>query len=150
VAPSDIPEVVQELAVGRERSGRTATEVIARVFLPYPGDDDAAIDTVREIIANYTTAPVYRALMERIGFSKQVKASLAARAQRDRVGARRAIDDEMVQALAIVGSPAEQRNRLAEYVAGGADVAMLTFFHRPLPEDERVALTLEAIELFRP
>jgi probable F420-dependent oxidoreductase len=150
VAPADITWVVSELAAGRSGSDRPRAEVIARVFLPYPGEDEAAIDTVREVIANYATTPVYRALLQRIGFSRQVRASLQARADKDRSGARRAIDDEMISALAILGPPEAQRSRLAQYVAAGADLPMLTFFHRPLPEQERLALTIEATELFRP
>lgn len=150
LTPTDLEWMRAEIAAGMSGSGRDRCEVVVRLFLPYPGDDEAAIDVVRDIIAEYATVPVYRALLERIGFDRQVRETLAARADRDRIGTRRAIDDEAVGALAIVGSEAEQRARVEEYVQAGADVPMLTFFHRPLPDDERRMLTREAVGRFAP
>jgi probable F420-dependent oxidoreductase len=150
LTPSDLDWMLAEVDAGAMRSGRTRGEAVVRLFVPFPGDDDAAIDAVRDVVADYATVPVYRALLERIGFGRQVHQTLAARDARDRVGTRQAIDDETIAALAVIGTEAEQRARLAEYAAHGADVPVLTFFHGQLADDERRALTCEAVRRFAP
>ena len=151
IAPSDLEWMRAAVRDGTSRSADPADrETVVRLLVPYPGDDDAAVDAVRGIIAGYATAPVYRSLLERIGFSKQVRASLDARASGDRVAARAAIDDAAVAALAVVGTPDQQRARIEEYVRAGADVPVLTFFHATDDADERRSLTVEAATRFAP
>lgn len=143
--------MLEEVKVGAERADRpTGRQAVVRLFVPYPGDDEQAIDGLRDMIAAYAAAPVYGSLLRRMGFSAQVDASLMARAARDRRAARRAIDDGMVASLTILGTPEEQRSRVEAYVAAGADVPVLAFFHRPLPLADRVELTTEAIERLAP
>jgi len=47
-------------------------------------------------------------------------------------------------------APGSRRSPVVPLRAAAADLPMLTFFHRPLPEEQRLALTIEAMELFRP
>jgi 5,10-methylenetetrahydromethanopterin reductase len=147
----DLEWMLAEVHAGMDKAPEPKqVRTVLKVLVPYPGDDDRAIDAMRDLVAYCATAPVYRNLLERVGFSRQVKASLECRAAGDRVGTRGAIDDKTVEALAIVGSVDQQRLQIAQYVDAGADVPVLTFFHGTKEPEEMRALTREAAHALAP
>jgi alkanesulfonate monooxygenase SsuD/methylene tetrahydromethanopterin reductase-like flavin-dependent oxidoreductase (luciferase family) len=91
-----------------------------------------------------TMGPLYRQAMARLGFAKEVEAVLAANTGGVK-GQVPASADRLLEEVAVWGTPAEVRERVARWHAAGADLVCLLL--RPnLSADER-RLTLEA---FRP
>ncbi len=95
-----------------------------------PYDDPAAADharaVARRLLAGYLTVPAYAAAAEWHGRGDaldEMRGKWAAGRRREAVAA---IPDAVVDALVIHGPPAYCRERIAEYVAAGVDVPLLS------------------------
>jgi alkanesulfonate monooxygenase SsuD/methylene tetrahydromethanopterin reductase-like flavin-dependent oxidoreductase (luciferase family) len=91
-----------------------------------------------------TMGPLYRESLVRQGFGPAVEAVLAANAPKF-TGAVPAKGDVLLDQLAVFGTPAEARERMALWHAAGADLPLV--FLRPHLAPDEIAFTLEA---FRP
>lgn len=120
LAPTDVPTVAKELAVGGPNK-----ELAARIFVAPTEDVDMARAVGRFALAAYLTVPVYRAFHEWLGRTELMAGMQAAWAAGDRKGALEAIPDELVDALVVHGSPAACRERIQEYVANGITTPVL-------------------------
>jgi len=109
------------IAEGLERAGRPR-ERFAVGLLRFCGiDDDRAVayDHARRNIAFYFRIPYFRALLEPYGFGAELDAGEAALARGDAEAQAAAVSDEMVDALALAGTPDEvvaKLRRVQEHV----------------------------------
>jgi 5,10-methylenetetrahydromethanopterin reductase len=103
---------------------------IAPMVLTAVADDrETGRAAAREHIAFYMGAmgPHYRGFVARFGFEREVEAIRVAWAARQHADARAAVTDEMVDEIAVAGTPDECRAKLAAVRAAGADLPILFF-----------------------
>ena len=92
-------------------------------------DVASARSALRDYLTFYMASPAYRKALSWHGFANEIADIEACFESRDRAGVMRAITDELIDSMTLVGSPTEVRDRIEEYFAAGIDeisVAPLT------------------------
>lgn len=84
-------------------------------------DRHRGMEAGRDLVAFYGSAPAYAALFASIGYESESKAMTAAWRAKDRDGVKRAIDEDMVNALTVLGSIQDLKKRVEEYHDAGVD-----------------------------
>jgi probable F420-dependent oxidoreductase len=114
--PEYVSEVVRPaLARGAERAGRAQPPPIAGYVTCSVGDDrGAARAAAAAIVAFNSTVKTYRATHAASGFEREAEAIRAAWQAGDFAGMSAAVSDEMLDAIALAGTPEEVRARFAE------------------------------------
>ena len=125
--PKYVREVVRPaLARGAERAGRHAPPPIAGyVTCSVGAERDAARRDAAAIIAFNSTVKTYRATHQVSGFEREADAIRAAWAGADFAGMAAAVSDEMIDAIALAGTPHEVRETFAERWDGVYDRTLL-------------------------
>lgn len=92
-------------------------------------DADEAREAARRHLAFYLGAmgPHYRSFVARNGFEGEVLAVQEAWVRKDHDAARSAINDTMLDEIAVAGTPAECREKIAHLHASGVDLPILFF-----------------------
>jgi len=108
-------------------------------------DRDRYADLARKDLLNYAVVPAYAGQFGRAGFAEEVRQFQDRWAARDREGALRAISDEWVDAIQVMGDERHVRDAVQEYADRGVDVPIV--FALPWGEDRRATLgtTLRAL-----
>jgi F420-dependent oxidoreductase-like protein len=113
-------------AAGRERHELTVAPVI-NVYVV--GDDgrEEAYRRARQSIAFFVgrMGHVYSETLRRMGFEREVASICGARDRHDLERATAAVSDRMLEAVSVVGSPEECRDKLEEWRAAGADLPII-------------------------
>lgn len=115
-------KAVEHVAVGARRAGRRPEEIDMTSLLPcsVAADRRTALDAMRPGVAFAAGFyPRYNRLVAESGFPEAAQAIRAAWLQGDRTGAARAVPDELIAAISIVGTPAECRDRIEAYRHSG-------------------------------
>ena len=129
------------LARGAERTGREQPPPVAGYVTCVVNDDgDAARAAARGVVAFNSTVSTYRPVLTHHGFDAQADQIRAAWEQRDWAGMAAAVTDEMVEAIAIAGTPEEVRSQYRERRAGLFERALLW---TPLGGVDAVRATIE-------
>lgn len=118
---------------GAAKAGRDAAgdEVVCRFMVCVTDDVPAARDAMRAAFGAYAATPVYNKFFQWCGFEEQAHKISAAFAERDRDGVYRAMDDDMVDRIAILGSAESCREQVAAFVEAGVTTPVLN----PLARD---------------
>lgn len=126
-----LQESVARIRADALRAGRTADAVcIAPMVLTAVSDNaDEARDAARRHIGFYLGAmgPHYRAFVARFGFAAEVQQIHAAWTQGEKRAAFAAVTDLMLDEIAVAGTPAECRDKLARLRRMGVDLPVLFF-----------------------
>ena len=109
-------------AAGRDGSG---DEVVCRFQVAVTDDREKARGLVRMAFGGYLAAPVYNNFLAWCGFEAEAKQIRAAFLARDRAAVAGAIHDELIDRIAIIGTPDECREQLAGFVAAGVTTPVL-------------------------
>jgi probable F420-dependent oxidoreductase len=114
--PEYVREVVRPaLARGAERAGRTEPPPIAGYLTCSVGEDRAeARAAAAAVIAFNSTVKSYRATHAVSGFGREANSIRAAWSKGDFAGMVAEVSDELIDALALAGTPEEARTRFAE------------------------------------
>jgi alkanesulfonate monooxygenase SsuD/methylene tetrahydromethanopterin reductase-like flavin-dependent oxidoreductase (luciferase family) len=125
--PEYVREVVRPaLARGARRAGREAPPPIAGYLTCCVGDDrEAARRDAAAIIAFNSTVKTYRATHQVSGFEREAEAIRAAWSKGDIAGMAAAVSEEMIDAIALAGTPDEVRKRFAERWEGVYEQTLL-------------------------
>jgi probable F420-dependent oxidoreductase len=125
--PEYVREVVRPaLARGAARAGREAAPPIAGYVTCSIGDDrDAARRDAAAIIAFNSTVKTYRATHRTSGFEREAEAIRLAWSRGDFAAMAAAVTDDMVDAIALAGTPDDARRRFAERWDGVYERALL-------------------------
>jgi probable F420-dependent oxidoreductase len=113
-----IEEVVRPaVAQGLDRAGRDATtfDLAGYVIASIAHDPAVAREEARRQIAFYATAITYQAIMELHGWGAQWQAIRDAFRKFDVAAMSAAVTDDMVDAIAVTGTPDDCRAQLARY-----------------------------------
>ena len=117
---SGLPQVV----AGFE-GARDGFELLCRFFC-LPGEREQVEPIARFMFSSYITVPVYEAFYRWLGHGDAIDPMVAAWKQGDRQAAAAAAPWELIEDMFIFGEPEAMKERLAEFVAGGITLPILT------------------------
>ncbi|MBI4233719.1 MAG: LLM class flavin-dependent oxidoreductase [Chloroflexi bacterium] len=120
---------VENIAVGVKRAGRSLKDVdiVKSLTCIIAQDRRQARETIREGVASYIGFfPRYRRLMAESGFPEEVEAVRVAWAEGDKARAARLVPDGLLDAVTVVGTPQECRERIQEYLKTGINLAIIS------------------------
>jgi alkanesulfonate monooxygenase SsuD/methylene tetrahydromethanopterin reductase-like flavin-dependent oxidoreductase (luciferase family) len=119
-----LPQVLGAVRAGAEAAGRDPAEleVVARLHVVMMDDVAAARGFVRNVFGAYTATPGYNRYFRWIGFEEEAKEVAERFAARDREGVAKAVTDDFVDAIALVGDAQTLRKRVRAYAEQGIDV----------------------------
>jgi alkanesulfonate monooxygenase SsuD/methylene tetrahydromethanopterin reductase-like flavin-dependent oxidoreductase (luciferase family) len=112
----------EHVAIGARRAGRRPEDVEIASLLPCQVADDGpeARERLRPGLAFYIGFfPRYNRLLAEAGFADAVARVKTAWDRGDREGAARLVPDALIDAVAVAGTPAECRQKIARYRASG-------------------------------
>lgn len=122
-----------------------SVEIVARLFTCPTDDLGRTRDAFRRHVTAYFNVPVYRKYQEWLGRGTLLREMHERWDAGDRRGALAAVSDEVLSEVAVIGTPAECRERLLAYAAAGVTVPVLALMNFAEP-DERAA---EALRMLR-
>jgi probable F420-dependent oxidoreductase len=122
-----LPQVMEVVATALEQAGREPgeLEVAARMQVMVTDDADAGRDLFRRTFAPYYATPVYNDFLAWAGYGAEAAAIREAGAAREWARARAAMTDELVDAVAVIGTSRHCQERLRVLTAGGIQTPML-------------------------
>jgi probable F420-dependent oxidoreductase len=132
--PEVVPRQLAEIRRGAEAAGRDLPEhfrVMARFHTVITDDQAAGRDAIRVGFGPYFAQPVYNRFLAWCGYPDAADAVAAAFTAGDRAGVTAALTDQIVDGVALVGSPDEVSARLDEYAAAGVDVGAVNLLGSP-------------------
>jgi F420-dependent oxidoreductase-like protein len=131
LAPARMGAMLADLETGAKVAGRSVRDIaIAPQVSIYVTDDRAAArDRERHHLAFYIggMGVFYHAYMHRIGFGTEADRVRQAFQAKDRDRAAGLVTDEMVDAVTIIGTPRECRDRIQAYFDAGVHEVRLVF-----------------------
>jgi len=141
ITTDDIPKLRTHVEVGARRAARSSEEVSTASLLFTSVDDDIekARKRILRIMAFYLSRPW---ILKRLGSSRFAEKVPLIRATFEEGGVEavaRSLPIEMVESMAITGTPDDLQRRLGEYERAGLDTAILYF----VPDGEDPRTTIE-------
>jgi probable F420-dependent oxidoreductase len=147
IGPEGVPHAVAQLEAGARRAGRTLDGFEIAAFIrtcvtdaPAPARQALARD-----VTGYTTVDAYAAYFRASGFADEIDAAQAAWKAGDRAGAVSRLSPRMLDALGVVGSEADCRERIAAFARAGLTSPVVVPF---APEGDRKASILRTLRTF--
>jgi probable F420-dependent oxidoreductase len=139
-----VPRMLAHVRTGAERAGRdpAALEVVSRFQVVVTDDPAHARAALRHMMGPYFATSVYNRFIAWCGFPEEARAIEAGWRARDRARNLAAVTDAMIDRLAVIGSAAECRDRLAAFAAAGVTTPMIQPF---LFDETAIWATLEAL-----
>lgn len=133
-------EVVRVIRQAATDAGRAAPEILLSVACDVTDDPAASRANLRGLLRFYVASPSYRMALSWHGFEQEMKEVEAGLADRDRAAVSRALTDELVDSVSLIGSAEHCRARLARYLDAGITSPSLA----PI-EPSRATDSLEAL-----
>jgi F420-dependent oxidoreductase-like protein len=131
LAPSRMVSATAEVEAGAEAAGRSLADIVIspQVSIYVTDAPGAARDRERPHIAFYIggMGVFYHQYMHRIGFGAEADRVRQAFQSRDRDGAAKLVTDEMVDAMTIIGTPAQCRDQMQAFFDVGVQEVRLVF-----------------------
>src|SRR5882724_2069972 len=139
-----VPRMLAHVRKGTERAGRAGAEleVVARFQTVVTDDVPAAREAIRQMMGPYFATSVYNRFVAWCGFAEEARAIDAAWRAKDRARNVAAVTDDMVDRLAIIGTPEHCRKQLAAFVKAGVTTPMIQPF---LFDEAAIWRTFEAL-----
>lgn len=142
-------QLESNLKLGLDKAGRDRGDVKVnlQMFVAINDDKQEAINDARQTIAYYSQSPQYHRYFEAIGFAKEALGIQEAFARSDFEAMANACSDEMVEAIALVGSMDEVQKRFASRTVA-ADAATPVIPHVGLNEEKTLFYTQQIANAF--
>ncbi len=139
-------QIVRAYRVGAEEAGRDATrdEVVSRFQIAVTDDVPVARNIVRAGFGGYLAQPVYNKFIAWCGYEEEAKAIREGFARRDREAVGKAIHDDLIDRIVILGNEGECREKLAAFVEAGVTTPVLA------PLAARAEDAVRMLEAFAP
>lgn len=139
---------VPALADGVERSGRALADLdrSTLLFIVVTDDAEGARDGVRHSLVSWLRTPYFYDWLSFHGFHEEGERGASAIAQGDMVAAEGAMTDPVVDAIAVIGTSEECRQRVAQYTSLVDWVALVT--PPGLPTEQKVGAVRRLIRTF--
>jgi probable F420-dependent oxidoreductase len=120
LSPDDTARVVPLVL-----DGNPDADVVARLFVVSAPDRETARGMARRMVTAYLTTGVYGDYQRWLGRGPALEAMWAAWQAGDRRGALAAVPDSVIDELFVIGTPAEIRSGVADYVRAGITIPVL-------------------------
>ena len=122
-----LESIVERIRAHAEAAGRSADSIEIAGRLPVLVTDEVAAgrDLFRRQFAPYYVNPVYNRFLESSGYPEEAAAILAAGGTGDWTGARAAMSDDLVDAVAVIGDAAYCQRRIRAFVEAGLTTPIL-------------------------
>jgi len=120
--PKDaLPRMMTHIKAGAERAGKALVdvEVVCRHQVIVTDDKESARDMIRAAFAPYYATPVYNPFLAWSGYEEVAEAIREGWAAKDRQKTTSALDDQLVDDIAIIGSQEECQDRIRAYAEDG-------------------------------
>ena len=120
--PKDaLPRMMTHIKAGAERAGKALVDVgvVCRHQGIVTDDKESARDMIRAAFAPYYATPVYNAFLAWSGYEEVAEAIREGWAAKDRQKTTSALDDQLVDDIAIIGSQEECQDRIRAYAEDG-------------------------------
>lgn len=117
------------VAMGASRVGKKPEEVDLATLLPctVSANRAEALNSMRPSIANYAAYfPRYRRLMEEAGFTEELKAVAQAWKEEDKDLALQLVPTELIEKIALVGTPDYCRQKVQDYRDAGITLPIIS------------------------
>lgn len=126
-APHGLKEVVDGIAQGAQRAGRSPAEVTIALIMHccVCADRTVALRSVKRTLSFYGRMPFYNRLFVRQGFHKEAEGIAAAWAKGDANAAAEAVSDQMAEQIAAMGTAQECQRKVEEFEKAGASYVVL-------------------------
>ncbi|HEX5929351.1 MAG TPA: LLM class flavin-dependent oxidoreductase [Solirubrobacterales bacterium] len=115
-------------------------ELLCRFFC-IPGEREQVEPLARFMFSSYITVPVYTNFYRWLGYGEEIDPMIAAWEGGDRQAAAAAAPWELIEDMFVFGTPEQMQERLAEFVAGGVTLPILT----PIVTPDRLGETIGAL-----
>jgi probable F420-dependent oxidoreductase len=125
-----LPRMLEHVAVGAARAGKTLAdrEIVCRHQICVTRDKAAARELFRRTFAPYFATPVYNRFLAWCGYEPAAETILAGWREKDRGKTTAALDDAIVERIAIIGSAEECQERLRALARGGITTHIVSCF----------------------
>ena len=120
--PKDaFPKMREHIRIGAERAGKKVedVEVVCRHQVIVTDDKESARNLIRAAFAPYYATPVYNKFLAWSGYEEVAAQIREGWAQKDRNKTTGALDDKLVDEIAILGTKEECQARIREYAEAG-------------------------------
>ena len=116
-----LPKMMEHIRIGAERAGKKLEdlEIVCRHQVVVTSDVARGRDNIRANFAPYYATSVYNNFLAWSGYEEAAKTITEGWAARDRAKTTNALDDELVDQIANIGSPEECQARIREYADMG-------------------------------
>ena len=115
-------------------------ELLCRFFCLH-GEREQVESLARFMFASYITVPVYEAFFRWLGYGERIEEMAAAWRAKDREAAVAAAPWDVIEDTFIFGTPAQMRERLEAFVAGGITLPVVT----PITTPDRLGELIDAL-----
>ncbi|MGN6255426.1 MAG: LLM class F420-dependent oxidoreductase [Solirubrobacterales bacterium] len=115
-------------------------ELLCRFFC-IPGEREQVEPLARFMFSSYITVPVYANFYRWLGYGEQIEPMVQAWEAGDRQAAAAAAPWNLIEDMFVFGTPAQMKERLAAFVAGGITLPILT----PIVTPDKLAETIDAL-----
>lgn len=125
-----LPQMLEHVRTGAERSGRRLEdlEIVCRHQVCVTDDPAGARDLVRRRFAPYFATPVYNRFLDWFGYPDQARQIAEGWQARDRSRTQGALDDALVDEIAVIGDAEACREQIRRFVAGGITTPVIATF----------------------
>jgi probable F420-dependent oxidoreductase len=130
-----LPKVVEQL-----EGAPDGFELLCRFFC-LPGEREQVEPLARFMFSSYITVPVYEAFYRWLGYGEKIDEMVEAWNAKDRQKAAEAAPWELIEDMFIFGEPAQMRERLGAFVAGGITLPVIT----PITTPDKLGELIDAL-----
>lgn len=125
---SALPKMLEHVAIGAKRAGKSLDEVeIVNRFATIVTDDKkAGIEQFRRWFIPYFGNPVYNKFLSWCGYPDEAKELLEGWQARDREKTAAAFHDDLVEAIGVIGTPDEVRERIRQHAEEGITTSIVS------------------------
>ncbi len=119
----------ENVALGARNADKDPTEVDVATLLPCAVSDDVnqARDSLRAGVVSYAVGfPRYRRLMVEAGFAQEIEEVRQAWSEGNREGALKLVPPELIDKIAVVGTPEQCRRQVQEYRQAGITLPIIS------------------------
>jgi len=120
--PTDrIPHAVKLIDEAAQSSGRSKPTLSVMLYIDVLGDNEKGLDTAKNLVSFYASAPAYSALFSSVGFATEARAMMDAWKTKDRDAVKRVVTREMIDRLMVLGTIQDVGERVRVYQEKGVD-----------------------------
>jgi len=147
IPAAHISRAIGAIAAGAQRAGRALTDIDIACYIRVCVTEDleAARQWLRRELTGYAIVEAYHDYFTACGFGADSTACREAWQQGDRTGAMQRISDNMVHAMAAIGSAEACRAQLAAFTEAGVTLPIVFPFSHDADPEPSVLHTLQAI-----